>query len=105
MTIAKSTCKCTECRLHARHAHNGDRLTSNPNEFDIGIVIAHQRNDKDGSVIVGGCGMDMGFNIVYSLSRRLWPKGFKLPKGKAGRNGDTSGTDTDGGYALNQRWL
>jgi hypothetical protein len=50
-----------------------------------------------------GCGMDMGFHCVYSLSRRLWPKGFKVLKGQLGRNGDTSGFDTDGGYALEHR--
>lgn len=49
---------------------------------------------------VNGCGMDMGFHIVYSLSRVLYPKGYKLPRGKIGRNGDTSGFDSDGGYAL-----
>lgn len=26
-----------------------------------------------GGVKVGGCGMDMGFHLVYSLSRVLWP--------------------------------
>lgn len=54
---------------------------------------------------VGGCGMDMGFHAVYSLGYVLFPKGFKLPKGKLGRNGDTSGHDNDGGYALNHRWM
>lgn len=52
-----------------------------------------------------GCGMDMGFDLVYTLGRCLYPKGFKLPKGKRGRNGDKSGFDNDGGYALNQIWL
>lgn len=57
-------------------------------------------NTKYEAVQVNGCGMDMGFHCVYSLSRVLWPDGFKLPKGQLGRNGDTSGFDTDGGYAL-----
>lgn len=73
----------------------------------VGDVIGARRNDKDGSLVVGGCGMDMGFHVIYSLSlsRHLFPDGFKLPKGKSGRNGDTSGHDKDGGYALNQRWI
>lgn len=58
---------------------------------------------KDGSIVTQGCGMDMGFDLVYNLSRTLFPKGFKV-KGM-GRNGDTSGHDKDGGYALNHRWL
>lgn len=35
------------------------------------------RTDRDGEgIIVGGCGMDMGFHLVYSLSRVLFPEGF-----------------------------
>jgi hypothetical protein len=53
-------------------------------------------------VKVGGCGMDMTFELVYTLGRVLFPDGFKVPKGERGRNGDTSGHDNDGGYALNR---
>ena|ERR1035437_1828097 len=51
----------------------------------------------------GGCGMDMGFHLVYNLGRTLFPEGFKV-EGR-GRNGDASGWDKDGGYALKQRWI
>ena len=68
-------------------------------------ILDYRRNDKDGGLVVSGCGMDMGFAVVYALSRRMWPKGFKVPKGGYGRNGDTSGFDRDGGYALKQRWM
>lgn len=44
--------------------------------------------------------MDMTFEVVYELGHYLYPKGFKLSKGQYGRNGDTSGYDKDGGYAL-----
>lgn len=54
-------------------------------------------------VVVGGCGMDMGFSVVYNLGSTLFPKGFKV-KG-IGRNGDKSGHDKDGGYALKCTWL
>ena len=50
-----------------------------------------------------GCGMDMGFNLVYNLGYYLFPDGFKV-EGR-GRNGDMSGWDNDGGYALSQKWL
>jgi hypothetical protein len=49
---------------------------------------------------VGGCGMDMGFAVVHDLGYTMWPKGTKKPHGT--RNGEP---DTDGGYALSQRWL
>ena len=52
---------------------------------------------------VGGCGMDMGFESVYVLGRYLFPEGFKVEG--TGRNGDTSGWDNDGGYALRHEWM
>lgn len=57
----------------------------------------------DGGVKMVGCGMDMGFALVYDLSWRLFPEGFKVVG--IGRNGDKSGFDKDGGYAMQQRWL
>lgn len=36
-----------------------------------------ERFDRDnGGVKVGGCGMDMGFHLVYTLSYTLFPDGF-----------------------------
>ena len=88
---------------------------------------------KHGGAKASGCGMDMGFHLVYELSRCLFPGGFGVigyggeaslypqgitPASKAqadhlrskgvqfrGRNGDTSGWDNDGGYALKHSWL
>lgn len=86
----------------------------------------NMRTGKRDGVIIGGCGMDMGFEIVYNLGRTLFPEGFgvrseggirPLTKQQAaflvadgktsffGRNGDKSGWDNDGGYALRQEWL
>lgn len=61
--------------------------------------------NKEGGLNVSGGGMDMGFAIVYELGTALYPKGFKLAKNQHGRNGDTSGYDTDGGYSLIHSWL
>lgn len=82
-----------------------------------------------GCLIVRGCGMDMGFSVVYDFSRNLYREGFgvegKTANGKpyrpatqkaakmavkrgvvfSGRNGNDSGWDNDGGYALKQSWL
>ena len=49
---------------------------------------------------VGGCGMDMGFAVVYELGATLWPRGTDKPHGY--RNGEL---DSDGGYALKQTWI
>ena len=60
----------------------------------------HSYCDRRESLKIEGCGMDMGFSAVYSLGRALWPDGTESPHGT--RNGEP---DTDGGYALKQRWL
>lgn len=65
-----------------------------------GQAMDSRRNDKDGSIIVGGCGMDMGFHLVYNLGYVLWPKGTPKPHGT--RNGEP---DQSGGYALKQKWI
>lgn len=83
---------------------------------------------------VGGCGMDMGFSVVYNLSATLFPDGFGCtgkgepgsgiycpsndhsngdrdytPHGPALRPGqlfpDHSHWHSSGGYALRHRWL
>ena len=69
-------------------------------------------DDKREAVKVGGCGMDMGFALVYELSHALWPKGYGCI-GEGCPSNDHSNGDRDytphqhagGGYALKQRWL
>jgi len=75
-------------------------------DYDISYLAARlldMNRGKSGGIKIGGCGMDMGFELVYCLGRKLFPDGFKV-KG-IGRNGDTSGWDKDGGYALKYNWL
>lgn len=55
---------------------------------------------KQAGVMVSGCGMDIGFHLVYSLGCALWPNGTGTHHGS--RNGKP---DTDGGYALKHVWL
>ena len=66
------------------------------------LAIGARQGKRDG-ILMGGCGMDMGFQLVYSLGRILFPDGFKVDG--RGRNGDMSGWDSDGGYALRHVWL
>ena len=63
------------------------------------------KHDPRGGIVMGGCGMDMGFALVYSLGRALYPDRFTLAPHQYGRNGDTSGFDIDGGYALKHEWI
>lgn len=48
-----------------------------------------QRTGFADSIRVNGCGMDMGFHLVYSLSATIFAKSRK----------------GDAGYKLKQRWL
>lgn len=69
-------------------------------------------------VKVSGCGMDMGFHLVYSLSHALFPKGFGCVGERCPSNDHSNGDrdyslhhaerehwHKDGGYALLTRWL
>lgn len=65
------------------------------------IADALEYPQADGGALkVSGCGMDMGFQVVYNLGRALWPNGTPKPHGR--RNGEP---DSDGGYALKHAWL
>ena len=64
------------------------------------------------AVRVNGCGMDMGFHIVYELSYALFKDGFTcVGEGCPSNdhsNGDRNYTPhmhSDARYALRQRWL
>lgn len=67
--------------------------------YYIGLALAYPRG-KRGGLRVGGCGMDMGFSVVYNLGSAMWPKGTAKPHGT--RNGSP---DSAGGYALKSTWL
>lgn len=52
------------------------------------------RQGKYDGVVMGGCGMDMGFALVYNLSSALWPDGFGCI-GEGCRSNDHSNGDRD----------
>ena len=112
-----------ECYL----AQGRDNLT------DITWQVARATNARTdnthGGIVMGGCGMDMGYALVYNLGRTIYPEGVPCT-GSRGYNPDTYETtpDTprcqsndhvndanipysrdvihrDGGYALNQIWM
>jgi len=66
---------------------------------------------QDAGLYVGGCGMDMGFHVVYSLSHTLYPTyaciGDRCPSNDHS-NGDRDHSPhhhNSGGYAISQRRL
>lgn len=93
----------------------------NGDPWDISALVARAgvgTFDRDrGGVKMGGCGMDMGFALVYALARTMYPSGHPCTcdsgygtscPSNDHSNGDRDYTPhhhTDGGYALRQRWL
>ena len=71
------------------------------------------RVGKREGIVIRGCGMDMGFALVYDLAWKLFPTGFRcLHLDGATRcpsndhtNGKETERHTDGGYALRHRWM
>lgn len=85
---------------------------------DVTWLVSRATGDKldhkRGGIKVGGCGMDMGFALVYNLSRALYPDGFTcsginpICPSNDHSNGDRDFSPhmhRDGGYAIRQRWL
>jgi len=62
-------------------------------------ALGYRQSDK-GGLVVSGCGMDMGFSVVYNLGATMWPNGTPEPHGH--RNGEP---DNAGGYALKHEWI
>lgn len=69
-------------------------------------------NDKYYGIKVGGCGMDMGFSLVYDLGYCLFRGGVECIGKKCLSNDHTNGDRNykkhihkDGGYAFKHRWL
>lgn len=67
--------------------------------------------DDDG-VKIGGCGMDVGFELVYNLSRVLFRDNFVCIGENCHSNDHVNGDrdrtphlHSDAGYALRQRWI
>ena len=77
----------------------------------VARAIGERFNDKECSLVVGGCGMDMCFHTVYNLGHALFPDGFKCPGQGKCRSAEHSNGDRnykphlhkDGGYALVKR--
>lgn len=75
--------------------------------YNVAKACGFEWDHKRDSLRVGGCGMDMGFHVVYTLGRVLFPKGGHVKhsqrRWQEERNGNTK--ETDGGYLLSHRWL
>jgi hypothetical protein len=74
--------------------------------------MSFQKDKNPEGIKIGGCGTDMGFEIVYTLGRALYPNGFECAGEKCRSNDHSNGNrnrephaHSDGGYAFRQEWL
>ncbi len=86
-------------------------------------AAGYRFSDRYEAVDMGGCGMDMGFALVYAVSRSLWPDGFDCidpdrdeyysrvcPSNdhvncRQSRGDIVPTHHSEGGYALRQKWM
>lgn len=76
--------------------------------YHVARACGYKLSDKSG-LTVGGCGMDMGFAVVYNLGSVLFPDGFSCIGDRCPSNDHSNREDNawhrDGGYALRQAWI
>ena len=93
-------------------------ITVEGEPVDISYLAARAMGDKldprRGGIKIGGCGMDMGFALVYGLSRTLFRDGFTCAGERCRANDhanppyperDGAMQHSDPGYALSHAWL
>lgn len=82
--------------------------------FNAARAMGETIDRTNGGIKIGGAGMDMGFALVYNLSRVMFPNGHHcIPDARCPSNDHSNGDreynatkmHRDGGYALQQRWL
>lgn len=68
----------------------GRRSIIHPNVL-AARVLGLRVNKNGDALVVGGCGMDMGFHVVSSLSAALYPEGFGCVGEKCQSNDHSNG--------------
>ncbi len=91
-TVLRSVSRSGMSRVIAVFAiPQNKKIASEPVDITRVVATALERKTKQTDcgtgIVVSGCGVDIGFELVYSLSQVLY--GFKDP----------------GGYKITQRWL
>lgn len=102
-------------RVVLLRCEDGRTVDLHPN-YAVGQVLGLRHGKRNGrevdGLVMGGCGMDMGFELVYQLSRALFADGFTCTGADCPSNDHSNGDrdrtphpHSDLGYALRQRWL
>lgn len=80
--------------------------------YSVAKATGMRLNKSGDAIVIGGCGMDMGFSLIYHLSYELFHEGFTCTGSGCYSNDHSNGDrdytphqHSDPGYALKQRWL
>ena len=73
------------CKLHDEDGSDCEHVVDLHPNHAVAVALGLRRSKREG-VIVGGCGMDMGFHLVYELSHTIYPEYACLGKGKCPSN-------------------
>lgn len=74
--------------------------------YNVAVLLGLSYDTKREGIKISGCGMDMGFHLVYSLGSVLFGRGEQCEAlgYHTGRNGMKE-AENDGGYLLKHAWL
>ena len=64
--------------VHKPHIENGEAVCMQNYSAYIARVLGRSFKAKNYAVGVGGCGMDMGFELIYNLSAKLYGDGYAI---------------------------
>lgn len=88
----------------------GERITDI--SYLVGKALDYKMNKYGDGLVVSGCGMDMGFSVIYNLSSVLFKDGFTCLGDYCPSNDHANGDRNrdphehkSGGYALKHRWI
>lgn len=85
-TVEQQACDCHTYTDAAPHFVGAPKVSFVHPNYSIAQALG-MRQAKSGSLIVSGCGMDMGFHLVYNLSSVLYGSGYDcLGKGRCPSN-------------------
>lgn len=93
-TVDQRPCDCHSFGPESPHYIGTPTVTFLHPNHAIGTALGLRQGKRDG-LVVGGCGMDMGFHLVYELSHVLYGEGYPcLGKGTCPSNYHRNHRDT-----------
>jgi hypothetical protein len=84
-SVDQRSCDCHTWPATAPHYIGTPRVDFLHPNYKVAKVTGYPLGKHDG-IKIGGCGMDMGFQLVYQLSRALYPEYACLGKGTCPSN-------------------